>query len=1024
MSDNWMSVFKDVLGRTDRSLVGELADTRNAWAHDHAFSSDDTLRALDTTKRLLISVSATEQADAVDKIYRELHRTIYSEQARTITRKTTPVEGAPSAGLKAWRDVVTPHRDVASGQYQQAEFAADLAQVHRGEGESEYSDPIEFFRRTYLTEGLSHLLERAMLRITGKGGDPVVELQTNFGGGKTHSMLALYHLFGEGSAQDLTGVDEMIAQLKLGDLPKVNRAVLVGTAIAAGQTRAKNDGVVIHTLWGELAWQLGGKEGYSMVADSDKSGTSPGSDILTNLLTRYSPCLVLIDEWVAYVRQMYLTDGLPGGSFDANMTFAQSLTEAAKATRNALVVASLPASDIEIGGEGGRHALDRLKNTFSRVESSWRPASAQEGFEIVRRRLFEPITEAQHFAERDAVLVAFSKMYQSNSAEFPHGCGEREYRVQMESAFPIHPELFNRLYNEWGSLDKFQRTRGVLRLMAAVIHSLWESGDTSLLIMPASVPVGATAVQPELTRYMSPQWDSIINSDVDGDGAIPIAIDRETPNLGRLSATRRVARTIYMGSAPTSEESNAGLDDRSVRLGCIQPGEPIGIFGDALRRLSDRATFLYADSGRYWYSIKANVTQVAADRATQIDRADVYAKLTEQLKKDRSRGDFAGVHVAPDGAADVPDEMEARLVVLGPEHVHVRGTAESSARKRVEDILANRGSSPRIFRNMLVFLAPDAKNLGVLETAVRQFMAWDSILNDRETLDLTESLTKQAKAKKTQAEDAITARIQETWRWCLAPDQPDPQGAIEWNETKVSGQDALAVRVSKKLKNDESLMTILGPARLKMSLDRYLWKNENHLNTKKLWEYCASYLYMPRLVNSDVLLNTIQAGIHQTICDHFAYAGRYNEESGRYEGLILTGGGSAVIDSVSVVVKPDVAQEQVEREIPVETCGETPSPDTGGDSGGTGEPESGDGESRLTTSFFGSVELDPDRLGRNAGQIAEEVLQHLSSLRGANVKIALEIHATVPDGIPDDTQRVVSENCDTLKFRSHGFAKE
>ena len=162
-------------------------------------------------------------------------------------------------------------------------------------------------------------------------------------------------------------------------------------------------------------------------------------------------------------------------------------------------MASLPASQIEIGGEGGEVALDRLKNTFGRVESSWRPASADEGFEIVRRRLFQPMAEREAFAARDAVIKAFATMYRDNGASFPPECSEGDYRRRMEAAYPIHPELFDRLNNDWGSLDRFQRTRGVLRLMANVIHCLWERGDKSLMILPSSVPLDDALVQSRVT---------------------------------------------------------------------------------------------------------------------------------------------------------------------------------------------------------------------------------------------------------------------------------------------------------------------------------------------------------------------------------------------------------------------------------------------------------------------------------------------------------------------------------------------
>jgi predicted AAA+ superfamily ATPase len=187
-----------------------------------------------------------------------------------------------------------------------------------------------------------------------------------------------------------------------------------------------------------------------------------------------------------------------------------------------MVVASLPASDIEKGGTAGDEALARIKNTFGRLESPWTPASVEEGFEIVRRRLFQPITEKENFAARDAVARKFSEMYRGHAQEFPSGCHEGDYQRRIEKAYPIHPELFDRLFEDWSSLDKFQRTRGVLRLMAAAIHTLWKRNDASLLIMPGNMPLDEPPVQFELIRYLDDPWRAVIEADIDGPHAVPL----------------------------------------------------------------------------------------------------------------------------------------------------------------------------------------------------------------------------------------------------------------------------------------------------------------------------------------------------------------------------------------------------------------------------------------------------------------------------------------------------------------------
>jgi len=743
MWETWNEVFRKTLGFAERSLVSEIRDWRNKWAHQEHFSSDDAYRGLDSVGRLLSAVSAP-QADDVEKMKMELLRLRFDEQARSEKRKSagTAVESGVTGNLKPWREVVMPHDDVASGRYQQAEFAADLWQVHLGEGTDEYRDPVEFFRRTYLTVSLKEMLVGAVRRLTVGGGDPVVQLQTNFGGGKTHSMLALYHLFSGIAPTELAGIDAIMSAAGAGKIPPARRAVLVGNKISPGNPSTKPDGTVVRTLWGELAWQLGGRQAYARVKADDERATSPG-DVLRELFNEYGPCLILVDEWVAYARQLRDQSDLPAGGFETQFTFAQVLTESAKLAKNCLLVISLPASDtsgsphtqandVEVGGTRGREALDRLRNVVGRVESSWRPASAEEGFEIVRRRLFQPLSDPAHFKDRDVVARAFAEFYRTQQAEFPPECRESEYEQRIKMAYPIHPEIFDRLYTDWSTLVKFQRTRGVLRLMAAVIHSLWEKGDRNPLILPGNVAIDDPRVQSELTRYLSDNWVPVIEKDVDGPNSLPLKLDSELPNLGKFSACRRVARAIYMGSAPTTAAAHKGIEDRRVKLGCVMPGESPAVFGDALRRMAGAATYLYQDGPHYWYSTQPTVTKLAEDRAEQLKRDPdkVVHELEQRLRRDLvHKGDFNRIHPMPQTGADVPDDLDARLVVLGVNHPYSK-EGGSAAEIAAKAILESRGNTPRLYRNTLVFLAADKTRLQDLDEAARRYLAWKSILAD------------------------------------------------------------------------------------------------------------------------------------------------------------------------------------------------------------------------------------------------------------------------------------------------------
>jgi len=1047
MDRKWNDVFRQILGKTERSLVNELLAIRNRWAHQETFSSDDTYRALDSAGRLLTAVSAP-QADEIEKVKTELLRVRFDEQVRGEKRKTAgiAIESSIFSNLKPWREVVTPHKDVASGRYQQAEFAADLWQVHLGEGTAEYKNPIEFFRRTYLTESLKGMLVGAVRRLAGEGGDPVVQLQTNFGGGKTHSMLALYHLFSGTAPNELVGIHDIMQESGVKNLTTAKCVVLVGNKISPGNPTTKPNGTVVRTLWGELAWQLGGKNAYARIAADDEKATSPG-DVLRELFVEYGPCLILIDEWVAYARQLHEQSDLPAGSFETQFTFAQVLTESVKLVNNCLLVISLPASDtmgsphtqaddVEVGGARGREALERLRNVVGRVESSWRPASAEEGFEIVRRRLFEPLAEPAQFKDRDVVARAFADFYRAQQAEFPPECREPDYEKRLKAAYPIHPEIFDRLYSDWSTLVKFQRTRGVLRLMAAVIHSLWEKGDKNPLILPANISIDEPRVQFELTRYLSDNWVPVIEKDVDGPNSLPLRLDSELPNLGKFSACRRVARTIYMGSAPTAAAAHRGIEDRRVKLGCVMPGESPAVFGDALRRLAAAATYLYQDGPRYWYSTQPTVTKLADDRAEQFkrDTDKVVHELEGRVRNSlRNTGQFSRIHAMPQSGQDVPDDLDARLVVLGVDYAYSKD-AGNAAESTAKSILDKRGNTPRLYRNTLVFLAADKTRLQDLDEVTRRYLAWDSILIDKATLNLDPHQVKQAETQLKSTDSAVTAQLPETYQWLLVPVQSSPNATIEWQTLRLSGQDSLAERASKKLIKDELLLINFAATRLRMELDRIpLWRGDN-VPITQLVEDFARYLYLPRFKNSSVLLNAIESGMSLMTWERegFAYADSYDESANRYRGL---SGGKLVPNLVNsqsgVLVRPEVARKQLDSESVQPTVGGMTAIQIDGKTTTTSDGKESPTDKQPSNPtqvqpkrYHGSVTLDPTRVGRDASRIADEVISHLSGLVGSKLNVTLEISAEIPSGAPDNVVRTVTENSQTLKFTNHGFEKE
>ena len=1042
----WNELFRRKLGREHRTWIKELAATRNKWAHKGLLdmADEDAWRALDTTTRLVEQMDS----EAAERL-RTLARTVRygtegpSTTAREVDDAKAPkpktesgagvLTAVPRHGLRPWREIARPHPDVAAGRYRQAEFAADLSQVVRGTAEVEYQDPVEFFARTYLTEGIRGLLLQALNRMSGKGGEPILQLKTAFGGGKTHSLLALYHLLrGRAPLDRLPQVAGLLKEAGIERPPRACVAALVGTALNPTKERRPPTlpGITIRTLWGEigaqLAEQAGNRKLYDHVRDADRKGVPPGSDALRELFDACGPCLILIDELVAYARKIYGVAGLPAGSFDAVQTFIQELTEAVRASKSTVLVATIPESDIEIGGEAGQETLARIEHTFGRMEAIWKPVGSEEGFEVVRRRLFLPLEDEP---ARDDVCRAFSALYRDGGAEFPPECREARYLERLKACYPIHPEVFNRLFTDWATLERFQRTRGVLRLMAAVIHDLWVRNDASLLIMPGALGLDAVAVREELTRYLPEGWTSVLESDVDGRNSGPLHIDQGNPRFGQVMAARRVARSIFLGSAPhVVQQQVRGVEDVRVRLAAVQPGEQVSVFNDALSQLLDRLTYLYRKDRRYWYDTRPNLRRTVEERAQHYTEDQVEGEIERRVRDAtrRERGDFTGVHACPASSGDVPDEQEARLAILRPHATHKGNDRESAALEVAADILANRGGAPRQHRNTLVFLAADREAMEGMKQETRRFLAWKSVVRDQEALNLDAHQRREAAEGEKASDQNVRVRFDEAWRWLLVPSQPVADGSVgdlEWEAIQATGNGVSVVaRASRRMRASEHLIVRWSPALLKMELDRWFWKDRAHVSVKTVWDALSAYCYLPRLRDQAVFVEAIQDGIAGG--DYFAYATSVSAGS-RYEGLKLGARAAAVyVDAASVLVKPDVARAQIETEHPAPSPS-APEPGTApGEHPDPGDRDPGDRPQpppRLPRRFFGSVAIDPDRAGRDMGQVAEEILQHLTTLTGSKVKVTVEIEAQIPEGVSDDVRRVIEENCRTLRFTVQGF---
>ena len=927
-----------------------------------------------------------------------------------------------------------PHADVLKGTFQQSEFAADLTAVHTGKATREYQDAAAFFERTFITEGMRLLLTSVARRLNGQGGDPVIQLQTAFGGGKTHTMLAVYHLATRKCAlSDLPGIPALLDHAKIMDLPKARIAVLDGNALSPGQPWMRGR-QTIRTLWGELAWQLGGAEAFALLKDADANGTSPGKEVLQTVLSRHAPCVVLVDELVAYIRQFPDGQVLSGGSYDTNMSFIQALTEAMKLVPNAILLGSLPESDIEAGSQVGVATLRALENYFRRVQALWKPVSTEEAFEIVRRRLFEPIHD---LACRGKVCRAFADAYIAEGGKLPSETQEARYYERLVQAYPIHPEVFDRLYKDWSSLDGFQRTRGVLKLMAKVIHKLWKDASPDLMILPGSLPLYDGETRNDLVQHLQNGWDPVIEGDIDGDHSEASQIDTRETRFGPVQAARRVARTIFLGTAPSAvgigTGGTRGLDRARVLLGCLQPGQTSSLYSDALNRLSDKLQYLNSsgdrtqDATRYWFDTRANLRREMEERKKRFeDKNEVRGRMAEVVKKLASGATFFdGTHIFTPHS-DVPDDSALRLVVLPPEQFYSREEPRL-ANEGVLDCVRNNGTKPRYRGNRLLFLAPDHGALTRLRDCIRVALAWKSIVDDVAAMRLVQDnlQAEQAKNELRGAEDVLPRVARECFKWLLCPSQENPTGkpSVEVAALNTTGA-ALGPEIERVCLDNEWVIATWSPIHLRTKLKELYWKADKPaVKAADFWEDTLRYLYLPRLKDRGVLTQAIVKGAGTR--DFFGTA--YGEHDGKFDGFKF-GDSNVQFDDTLLLIEPEMAKAYEVANQPVPAPGPTasgpvpPAPTTpmpippGPTPSGAAAP--GPTPPPKAKSFHGSTEVAPATAKVRLVQIADEIVSILAKDPNAEVKVRIEIEANFANGAQDQTKRSVSENAKTLGFKN------
>ena len=1053
MIDSWREVFDEAFGRADKQRARNYAsmalEARNATAHlSIPMQNGEALQYLNAIHCLLRAVKAPEAEVAeVQALYDAQGRASFgtaeppaanpAEPARRpalsldvtpAPRPAGPVEAGPAKALRPWIEVALPHPDVLANRFKEAEFAADLFAVDAGHASEDYASPENFFRITFLTEGLRRILGTSLQRLSRNGGDPVIGLQTAFGGGKTHTMLAVYHLAKASDLALLEGLPALGEKAGVSGWTRPKVAVFVGTSKGADTSLILRDGPRVHTLWGYIAWRIAGQAGLDLMAEAEAARTNPGSDLLVELFKLSGPALILLDELVAYARQ------LSEDRFEAFLSFVQSLTEAAKMVPGVLVIGSLPESVAEAGGPKGEAALLRLEKVFGRVQSPWLPASGDETYEIIRRRLFQTL-DADGERARDETVKAFADMYRTHAAEFPPEAKEARYRDLLKLSYPIHPELFDRLSKDWASLEKFQRTRGVLRFMANVVGTLWQAQVGDPLITPARVPIAHERVRASVLYPLDPNFSAVVDKEVDGESSLPARMEANPQRrISQVRAATRAARAVFVCSAPLAGRPNAGLTGPGLRMACAEPGDQLAIFGEALRELTERATYLYEEAGRYWFSTQPTLNRLADDRAKALPDHEVEDAIVKVLREDgATKAGFHRVFAAPDDPVTIDEASALSLVVLGPATPHAgKGVAKSLATDTVSDTLMRCRSGQRRLRNTLLFVAADEALLATAREVVRKAIAWQSICDDKRLQDqLTRAQIDDTKEKAKTSRDGAAKAVRLAWSHILFSVKAASAGtAFDLEHLSISSKDRAAIPAAVYEKagprGDGIAKERLGPDALALHLNPLWPEDRPHLGIHEIADWFASYAYLPKLRDRVVLENAVREAVGK-LDPAFGYADRFDEASGTYSGLAWARSAPELFPQTAVLVRSETALAQARPgpHHPATGPADTDRP-TGGHEGVQGplspaEPVRTPSKPRR---FYGAVELDMVRPVKAFDAVLNAVVMELQRTTGAKVKVTIEIEAEAEEGFAEADIGVVRDNARQLKFKSESTGFE
>lgn len=609
--------------------------------------------------------------------------------------------------------VARPHDDVLEGRLTLDVYAADLWRVYKGDAPLEYIDPVTFFQKTHMTRGLNNLIKVVEDRLKGISGNSTLQIQTPFGGGKTHSLIALYHKAKEWGAKVV---------------------VIDGTTFDAKEVR----------LWEELERQLTGK------IERTKGDISCGKEKLIEILSQNEPVLILMDEILAYCVK---ASGLSLGNstlLDQTLVFFHELTQAVASSGKSMLVVTLPSSTMEHYGEKGEEIFQKISDIFERTQEIFTPIDEEEISSVIRKRLFQWIDE-----DKAKMIVNEYVDYLDRENLFSRREDLENYRKKFLNSYPFKPEVIDILYTRWGSYPTFQRTRGVLRLLSQVIYDL--KNEKIPFIGLGDFNLKNDGIRRELLTHIGSEYDSVIANDITLETSGAKRVDEEMgASYKPYHLGTKVATCIFMTSFSGKTDSTfKGVNIRDLKIYTSLPDFQSSVIDDVVNRLKEKLFYL-SDDGLY-FTNKPNLNRLVLTVKENITSREIEEEERKIIERSISKDKNIPIYIFPQFPRDIPDNKNIKIII-----------SKDADENKFKEFIEKVGETPRVYRNTLIFLCPEGSN-NVFYDHIKTKLAYEKILKDK-SLKLDEKRIEEVKRKYEDLNNKEYEELRRYYRKLYLPD--------------------------------------------------------------------------------------------------------------------------------------------------------------------------------------------------------------------------------------------------------------